>query len=440
MSCSRSLRASFGALAVLVAIAAPAVAVDDASLATSAKATDWIVTQQQADGGFEVAGFPGFETPDAVLALAEQAQSGPTWDTGAALARVQSVANAGAKSPLDALDDLADGAFGVVKAGQAAKLVVLVTAPLGLDAAAFDPQGDGAANLVALMDAGALAGGSYGAGALNATLYAALAQQLIGRTVPADTLAFIRNAQQANGAWDFSGDPSGTSDDLDTTALAVQALIASGTGPSDPAISKALTFLAAKQNADGSWSAFGAPDPNATSTAMLALVAAGIDASNPCWRDIRVPAKLGTTYASPAGSLRAKQAADGHVASPNDAFGVTTFATAQTVQALLGRWLPIDRAAQQPCTQPTVTTPPPTTGAPTTMSTTSPSTTAPVVTSSTVVVAGAQAAAAPTPTRVTGELSRTGAAAADTLLLLGAACCSIGLALAVGARRRAPTT
>ena len=70
------------ALVALVIASTPTAGADDAASATAAqKAIAWLHTQQQPDGGFEVAGFPGFETPDAVLAIAEQAQTGDTWST-----------------------------------------------------------------------------------------------------------------------------------------------------------------------------------------------------------------------------------------------------------------------------------------------------------------------------------------------------------------------
>ena len=47
---------------------------DAPSKSTASSATAWLLTQQQTDGGFEVAGSPGFETPDAILAIAENAQ------------------------------------------------------------------------------------------------------------------------------------------------------------------------------------------------------------------------------------------------------------------------------------------------------------------------------------------------------------------------------
>jgi len=188
----------------------------------AADAVAWLETRQQSDGGFEVAGFPGFETSDAVLAVAEAAQTQYVWSTTEAEQAVRGVTAAGGDDPLDALDAFAEGGL---SAGQAAKLVVLVAAPLGLDPAAFDPARDGSpVDLEAAVAAGVLPDGSYGAGVLNATLYAALAERLTAGSVPAITLAYVRSAQEASGGWDFAGDPTGADADVDTTGLAVQVL------------------------------------------------------------------------------------------------------------------------------------------------------------------------------------------------------------------------
>src|SRR5690606_24827153 len=141
------------------------------SRTTAATATTWLRSEQQADGGFEVAGFPGFETPDAVIAIAEDAQTGPTWDKAVALAAVTGTTTGGS-SPLDFMDDFADGA---ISGGTAARITVLVALPLGLSTTAFDPQGDGARDLLATIDAAAQPSGSYGT--FNETLFAAQAKQ-----------------------------------------------------------------------------------------------------------------------------------------------------------------------------------------------------------------------------------------------------------------------
>ena len=327
---SRRLFAVLGILSSALALGlppAPAAAAEVAAPFDVARAAGFLESQQQPDGGFETAGFPGFETPDAALALAEAAQTGAAWDTARARAAVLAVTRDG-KTALDYLDDLAET---TTSAGQAAKLVVLVAAPLGYDPAAFDPQGDAGTDLVARMDAGRNADGSFGPPAtFNATLYAALAHAVLGRTVPPDTLAFVLAAQQANGGWDFAGDPEGDESDVDTTGLALQALAAAGVGAHSAPVRRAVAFLSANQLPSGGWAAFDQADPNATAVAILGLAAAGRRVES-CWPGAEA-------------SLAARQAADGHVSGPNDAFGVNTFATSQALQALSRRWLPAVRA------------------------------------------------------------------------------------------------
>ncbi len=112
------------------------------STTTANAAVSWLVAQQQPDGGFEVAGFPGFETRDAALAIAEDAQTGGTWSTTEALNAVAAVqyerrrAHA-ARRPRRPTRRRS------TTAGAAAKTIVLSAGPLGLDPAAFDPAGDG---------------------------------------------------------------------------------------------------------------------------------------------------------------------------------------------------------------------------------------------------------------------------------------------------------
>jgi hypothetical protein len=320
---------------------------DTPSKSTASSATAWLLTQQQTDGGFEVAGSPGFETPDAILAIAENAQQQYAWDKtqakNAVLARVKS-----GHTPLHAIDDLVDGAG--LDAGLAAKIIALVAEPLGLSPTAFNPDGDAVTkNLVSVLNAGALPNGSYGVGALNATTYAAIAKRLVDGTVPANTVTFIRNAQQASGGWDFSGVPTSTNLDIDTTAVAIEALVAAGVPITDPDLHAGLVFLANQRRTDGAWQAFGSDDPNSTSTAVDAITAAGFDPNQPCWRNTVVPAQSGLPYVSPLAWLRSQQNADGHINSPNDGFGVNTFATSQSIQALRRGWIPVTPLFPQSC-------------------------------------------------------------------------------------------
>lgn len=317
---------------------------DPQARAAAKKATAWLDGKQQPDGGFELAGFPGFETPDAVLAIAENAQTTASWDNAQALAAVKAVKRNG-HSGLHALDDLADAGL---DAGQAAKLVVLDTEPLGLSATAFNPDGDAeSVNLRAIITAGAQPNGSYGA--FNATLYAAIALRLLTGSVPANTLAYIRAAQQANGGWSFSGLPNGTDLDIDTTGLAIQALVAAKVAQKDADLRQGLAFLAAQHKASGAWQAFGSDDPNSTSVATFAITAAGFDPTKACWRDVVAPASAGDPYASPITWVESQQKANGRIASPNDSFGINTFATSQGIQALRRGWVPVTPLAAQSC-------------------------------------------------------------------------------------------
>jgi hypothetical protein len=318
---------------------------DPAAKASAASGTDYLKSRQLPGGSFETAGFPGFETPDAVLAIAENAQTAAKWSRkqarDAAYAQVTHFGN----PVLAALDGFADSG---INAGQAAKLVVLVTRPLGLSATSFNPAHDTPVNLTAIIDAGHQPNGSYGA--FNATLYAAIAKRSLGG-VPADTLAYIKGAQQANGGWDFGGDPTGQSAaaDIDTTALAIQALVSSGVGRSDSRLRAGLGFLARRQRAVGAWQSFGANDPNSTAVAMFAITAAGYDPTTSCWRDKAVPTLAGRPYSSPATWLRGDQLPSGRFKSPNDQFGINTSPTSQAIQALRRGWLPVNALPAQSC-------------------------------------------------------------------------------------------
>jgi hypothetical protein len=316
---------------------------DNPSKAVAAGAVDWLLTQQESDGGFEVANFAGFETPDAILAIADDAQQQYGWSATQARNAVLGATENG-NSPLHFMDDFL---VGTLSAGDAAKAIVLVAQPLGLSVTNFDPDGDGGRNLIGAVNAGAQSNGSYGA--FNATLYAALAKKLVNGSVPTNTVAYIRNAQEAAGGWDFNGDPGGNDADVDTTALAVQALAVSGVAANDTDLRQGLAYLANLQRPNGAFQAFGNNDPNSTSMAIFAIVAAGFDPTVPCWRDTVVPAKEGDPYGSPVAWLRTQQHATGRIISPNDGFGVNTLATTQSVQALRRGWLPVYGVAPQVC-------------------------------------------------------------------------------------------
>ena len=340
MKIHRSLAVGVG-LGLLAPLVAPGAAgAELPEVVTAVKARDWLVTQQQADGGFEVAGFPGFETADAVVAIGSVGDG--AWDPAEALAAVESV-QSGGNDALDAIDDLVDGEadpLGVAAWARAAKVTALVAQPLGLDASAFDPSDDSVTpvDLLARIDSRRNGDGSFDFGAqFNGALYTAIALSGEGGGVPAALVEQIRAGQRSDGSWDYTGTTTADGEDIDTTSLALIALRSSGIAKDDPAVAAAVAWLAARQQANGSWQAFGADDPNATAMATLALSDLRIDVSTSGWRAAAgVPASGG--YTSPIAWLSSQQAADGHIASAGDLWGVNTFATSQSMQAIGQQW------------------------------------------------------------------------------------------------------
>ena len=349
----RSLAAGLG-LALLAPLAgsgtASAVGPVAADQVVSAAAA-YLGSAQKADGGFELADFAGFETPDAIAALAAAVQNGPTWDSAFALQRISAIRSSAGHTPLDAIDDLIDGATepsGDLAGGQAAKVVALVAAPLGLSVTDFDPSNDSSApvDLVGRIESHRKPDGSYDFGAqFNALLYTSIALDDLGRAVPPALIAQITAAQRPDGSWNFAGDQAADSPgEIDTTAVAILALRAGGRTVADPAVNKAARFLAAGQGTDGAWQAFGASDPNSTSMAVIALSALGFDVTEATWaRSLGAPAFA--PYVSPYAWLRSQADASGRIKSPNDSYGINTFATSQTLEALSRQWYLRDERA-----------------------------------------------------------------------------------------------
>jgi hypothetical protein len=223
-----------------------------------------------------------FATTEAVLAIAEAAQTSSTWSTSEALAAVTGTQNPQGQNPLAFLN-LVEG--NATTPGQAAKYLVLVAAPLGQDTTTLastigspNPDGSFASDLH-----------------FTDTLFAALAKKLLDGSVPASTVAYIESKQQAAGSWAYNADTTpATEPDIDTTGLAVQALIAGGVAQNDPVIQHALSWIASQQNADGTWSFFGDESAESSSRAVLAVTAA-----TRCSRRPRPSRSSGPTTPSP---------------------------------------------------------------------------------------------------------------------------------------------
>ena len=289
-----------------------------------------------------------------VLAIAEAAQTpGAPWDAAVALSAVTAIENGGGLNPLDALDDWADSP---VNAGEAGKLIVLVIEPLGLDPERLRPVGRQRrprwiSPSYWILTAARATRRPTASSARPSSARWPSSCCAARPTRPRSPRSATANAPMADGtsSADADDDPFPADSDVDTTALAVQALVAGGATWTDPAIPAALKFIASKIAPSGGFVGFVDPDPNATASAMVAITAAGFDPAVSCWRDSADPTTAGTAYIDPSAWLRSQQQPDGRIASPNDAFPpINTFATSQSVQALLLSWWPMARATGSP--------------------------------------------------------------------------------------------
>jgi len=280
----------------------------------------YIRSAQQADGGYASA--PG-QTMDAIYAL-RAAGYDPAKETR------------GGTGPADYLNANAAGA---TTAGSAAK------AALAAKALGLDPKAVNGTNLVAAISAGYKAEtGAYADDDFSQSI-AMIGLACTGNPVGAKAADTLRGKQVAkDGGWGFSG-----ASDADTTAIAIQALLATGAPKTDAAVVKALGYLKATQGNDGGWG-FDPAASNASSTAyaVQALIALGEDPAAASW------AKGGAT---PIDYLLGQQNPDGSFKGFDPAY-----ATNQALPALAGRTFcnavdtPITRVAPTPA--PTVTASP----------------------------------------------------------------------------------
>ena len=311
----RLLVLSLAAVVALPLFAASAVIPETQAVA---RAAAYLQAHQKPDGSYTSGGFG--QNDDVIFAL-RSAGFDPSKDVTAGKSSVDYfTANAAAETkPADA-----------AKAALAAKA-------LGLD-----PKSVGGANLIANVTAGYdSTKGTYAADDFSQSI-AMLGLACTGNTVPAQASAALKANQIADGGWGFQG-----ASDPDTTAIAVQALLASGAAQNDPAIAKAIAWFGKNQLADGGWGT--APSSNVDSTAYVvqALLADGLSPDSGAYVH-------GTV--SPTTFLLSQQNADGSFMGYD-----AGIATAQSIPALAGRTFcnaadtAITQVRQQPTATPTAT-------------------------------------------------------------------------------------
>ncbi|MDQ6832753.1 MAG: hypothetical protein M3008_05085 [Chloroflexota bacterium] len=250
------MRTRIGTLVTLLMLSLMMTAAMPVAAAPAPEATNALVylrAQQNADGGY-----PGFSGP----------ASDPSVSADVALAFVSSGVSLGdvKKGDTSLLDYLHASASGL-KTGPAAKYL-LVAANIGENPAAF-----GGANLVSLSTGDKSADGVYGSSYFTHALVV-LAQSIAQSPDVAKQLdnGVLLRAQQVDGGWGF--DAKGTSD-TNTTAIVVQALIASGQG--GDATTRAMAYMEGTVQPSDLYpfdAKSGDGDANSTASVLQAKIAA----------------------------------------------------------------------------------------------------------------------------------------------------------------------
>lgn len=286
-------------------------AVTPAILAAQA-ALQWMRPQQSANGSF---GSNTGATLDVILAVAAANQQPSAW-TGASGASLVDYAAANA------------AAFSNQSAAAAGKLAA------GAAAAGQDPRSFGGVNLVTAINNRYNPGtGAYGANNMDQA-WAMLGLAAAGEAVPAAAIARLASQANANGGWAWA---SGVASDVDSTALALQALLAAGAAPSAPAVANGLAYLRSMQltNTDGGFAA--SPEQvwgtesntNSTAFAMQSVLATDQDPLSASWS---------VSATTPLDFLLGQQLANGAFVYADPPANL--FATQQAVPGLAGKPFP----------------------------------------------------------------------------------------------------
>jgi len=276
------------------------------------KALDWLKTQQNDDGGFGSGFGPGSAvgpSADAVLAITSSGRDVTAWATGGA-------------SPLDYLRAQAS-AGKLTLPGEIAKTI------LALVSAGQNPRDFGGHDLISdLQSQLDTSTGLFSFSTYDQAL-AILAMSNAGEPIPGAAVTALLGAQTVEGGWAFTGETIAGAADSNTTALAVQALVAVG-GKDDTG--RALDYFRRVQNPDAGWtyqvpSPFGTDtDANSTALGAQALLAAGESLSN--WA---------VSGSDPIGALLALQNDDGSFSFNAVFSGPNALATIQAIPALYGQ-------------------------------------------------------------------------------------------------------
>ncbi len=169
------------------------------------------------------------------------------------------------------------------------------------------------------------ASGMYADGA-GPQSWAILGTLALGDTVPEQAVTSLKSLVQSDGGWEWQAD---FGSDTNTTALAIQALLATGEESSSSVITNALAYLKSAQQVDGGISYNPTTlqsDADSSAYAVMAIQAAGQDPTASDWT---------TDEKTPISYLLDLQLSNGSF-EWQEGSGGNALATSQTISALLG--------------------------------------------------------------------------------------------------------
>jgi hypothetical protein len=316
---------ALGLTAVLLLIAflpAGFAATPEEARSAALDAVHWLREQQQNDGGFGDIGSDPGTTAETIFAAAAAKGFIDGWYAG---------------SPLTSLWDYLEAeapTYSEETAGKAAKLAIAAVA------GNRDPRDFGGTDLIVRIESFyVITTGLYSneySGFEQA--YALLGLIAAGETPPTAAVQALKDYQNPDGGWLYKELPVGGVSDTNTTAVAIQALIAAGEPAESVVITDAKQFLAGQQMTGGGfpfqdppeWGGTAEADPSSTAMVIMALHAIGEDPASPDWTPDDV---------NPIDALLAMQN------SATGAFqfygGDSVFSTKDAIPALLGETLPV---------------------------------------------------------------------------------------------------
>ena len=201
---------------------------------------------------------------------------------------------------------------------------------LALHGAGLDPRHFQGHDLVSRLLARQGGDGSF-SGQVNQAAFGILAMRAAGATAGIGrTAGWLRDHQNSDGGWGFA---AGSTSDADSTGAVLQGLAASG---SRAGLGGGVSYLRSAQRAGGGFPLNGGSvNAQSTAYAVQGLIAAGVS-----------PSSVRKGGRSPLDYLASVQAADGHYRYSSASDQTPVWVTGQTLMATAGRALPLAPVAR----------------------------------------------------------------------------------------------